>query len=306
MDTTNLSALALIPDGEQWPAIQAIRLAQDREVHKWPPHMNIFYPFIAERDFETAASVLSRELALLEPLRIRFSTMGNFGGTVFLRPECKEDPGLAKLHAACKSAFPDVPERHGAFVPHLTIGQFKGRDGAEAFIRKQGAFSIETQISGVSFLARDSMKTPFRTPFRVLFGNGGKVERGDASPYACGTPWQWTMCQCLPACTGEVVEGMGELKRTLSGTASRIVRSLSKQSGDGTVRTLEVPDTDLTAQFAESRNGWLEFLSEFRFTDPHVCRSSADVQEELRRVDPTLHMEQACAPNNIHFTMNEP
>lgn len=298
METTNLSALALVPDGQQWPAIQAFRIDHDREIHKWPPHINIFYPFLPESDFETAASTLSRELAKLGPLRIRFTRFGNFGGTVFLEPDCHDDPGLARLHAACKTAFPEIPEKHSCFQPHLTIGQFRGKGNAEAFIRKQNAISIETEISCVSLLARDSMKTPFRTPFRVLLGNNGRVDRGDASLYTCEAPWRWTMCQCLPACTGT----LGGLARTFSGPAVRLVRSLSRQ---GPARTLEMSDEDLTSRFAESRNGLVNFHTEFRFTEPGVCQAIAGIQEDLRLVDPSIYMDQACAPDNIHFTMHE-
>mmetsp|Transcript_59068 Transcript_59068/g.108584 ORF Transcript_59068/g.108584 Transcript_59068/m.108584 type:complete len:521 (-) Transcript_59068:48-1610(-) len=237
METAKLSALALIPDGEQWPEIQAFRVAHDREVHKWPPHMNIFYPFVPEADFESVASALSHQLAQLKELRVRFCSMESFGGTVFLKPECDEDLGLAKLHAACKAAVPDIPENEKKpFTPHLTIGQFKGKARAEAFMQSQAAISIETRISSVCLLARDSMQTPFRTVFRVMLGGGGQVEQGDAIPYSCNTPWQWTTCQCLPACTGVAIDGIGNLTRTLSGglartfsgTAVKLVRSLSR------------------------------------------------------------------------------
>lgn len=313
METTKLCALALIPDCEQWPAIQAIRIANDREVHKWPPHMNVFYPFVPESDFEFVASSLAKELAQLGELRIRFSSMGNFGGTVFLKPECDEDPGLAKLHAACKAAVPDIPESRRAFVPHLTVGQFKGQARAEAFIRSQAPVSIETKISCVCLLARDSMQTPFRIPFRVLLGGGGKVERGDASPYSSDVPWQSTRCECLPACSGDAVNGIGNLTRafsgtlarTLSGTAVKLVRSISRQGDAEPRRLLEMSDADLNERFANSRNGQFEFFTEFRFTDPAICQTIGQIQDELRQVDDSIITGQSCAPDNVHFTMNE-
>mmetsp|Transcript_77335 Transcript_77335/g.136871 ORF Transcript_77335/g.136871 Transcript_77335/m.136871 type:complete len:462 (+) Transcript_77335:42-1427(+) len=314
METTKLSALALIPDGEQWPEIQAFRVAHDREVHKWPPHMNIFYPFVPEADFESVASALSHQLAQLKELRVRFCSMESFGGTVFLKPECDEDLGLAKLHAACKAAVPDIPENEKKpFTPHLTIGQFKGKARAEAFMQSQAAISIETRISSVCLLARDSMQTPFRTVFRVMLGGGGQVEQGDAIPYSCNTPWQWTTCQCLPACTGVAIDGIGNLTRTISGglartfsgTAVKLVRSLSRQGEVGPKRALEMSDADLKDRFAKSHNSQLEFFTEFRFTDPAVCQAIAQMQDELRQVDASIVTTQSCAPNNIHITMSE-
>jgi len=99
-------------------------------------------------------------------------------------------------------------------------------------------------------------------------------------------------------------DGMGGLKRTLSGTAEKLMRSLSKQEG-GTSRILEMTDADLSDRFAESRNGLLDFFTEFRFTDPRVCRAISDMQKELRNVDASISIDQSCAPDNIHFTMNE-
>jgi 2'-5' RNA ligase len=199
MSGTNLSALAVLPNGAQWSIIQKMRIANDRQVHIWPPHINIFYPFVPESQFKEAATRLSRELGALGPLRMRFCGLGNFGGTVYLKPACAEDPGLAKLHAACKAAFPDILEKHASFAPHLTIGQFEGRSAAEAFMVENEGISIETEVSCLAFLARDTMKSPFRSPFQVALGGGfsreGTIIGGDAKPYTCATPWPWTF-QC--------------------------------------------------------------------------------------------------------------
>jgi 2'-5' RNA ligase len=68
---------------------------------------------------------------------------------------------------------------------------------------------------------------------------------------------------------------------------------------------LELADADLNDRFAESQNGMLDFFIEFRFTDPRVCRAIADLQEELRKVDASIAIDQSCAPDTVHFTMTE-
>lgn len=184
------SALALVPEVEDWSQIQALRLAYDKQVDKWPPHINLLYPFVPERDFTTAATELSNAVKGLGPLTLRFRRKGNFGGTAFLEVECDADPGLANLHAACRTALPVVPMPCETFVPHLTIGQFGSEDTAKAFLDSCPPLDIECGISYLSLLARDSMLHPFRTPVRVRWGGDGfaVVEEGGPQAYTCRPP----------------------------------------------------------------------------------------------------------------------
>lgn len=223
METSKLTACCLIPAGDAWPAIQELRLAHDREVHKWPPHMNLFYPFVPEDQMAEAAESLAQGMSMLRPLKVRFRKLGNFGGTVFLVPECEEDPDFQHLWEACRIAMPDVPLKHDAFKPHLTIGQFKNTTKASEFMAGCPGIDIATEISCVSLMARDTMKTPFRTPFRARLG--GDLERGDDLPYECKVPWRWTFASCMPLCSADVAEGVGQLTRTMS---NKLVRSLSR------------------------------------------------------------------------------
>merc|ERR1712217_828591 len=104
-------------------------------------------------------------------------------------------------------------------------------------IRQQSPIAIETEISHVSFLARDGMKIPFRTPLLVRLGQTGSVDAGDTTLYSAVEPWSWNICQCLPSCAAEVADSLeelsrsfsGKLTRTLSGRAVKLVRSLSSQ-----------------------------------------------------------------------------
>jgi len=49
----------------------------------------------------------------------------------------------------------------------------------------------------------------------------------------------------------------------------------------------------------------LIFFVELRFVDPSLCQAIADMQDALRSVDPTIVMDQSCAPDNLHITLNE-
>lgn len=231
MQTSNLTALALIPDSKAWPAIQSLRHAYDRQIDKWPPHMNVFYPFVPEHEFPNVLPGLAAALASSARLKLHFRRMGNFGGTVYLAPECEEDPDLRKFHAACKGAFEALPEKHDSFQPHLTIGQFKGAKGADAFIAQHGQVDLEADVSHVYLLARDDMKSPFRTAFRVQLG-GGVWEAGSTQLYVADVPWSWAFA-CLPQCSRVAAGGLLELKRSVSdGLARSLSRSTSKRNDD--------------------------------------------------------------------------
>jgi len=179
-----MSALALVPDAAAWPAIQALRCAHDKQVRIWPPHINLLYPFVSEAELELAAQRLAKVTKQLGPLKLMFQRKGRFGSTAFLVPECVQDPGLARLHNVCVSAFPDFELPRRAFVPHLTIGQFKNEADCQAFLECIPPMAIEAEVGCLSLLVRASMQQPFRTAWRVVLGvNIAAVEQGSSQPY---------------------------------------------------------------------------------------------------------------------------
>jgi len=189
MDTSKAvktSALAIVPDEDAWPAIQALRLAHDRQVRVWPPHINILYPFVSELEFGNASKRLAGAISSLKPFRLRFCRKGHFGSTAFLVPECDTDPGLASLHEACVAAFPELSDPGHAFAPHLTIGQFANETECKAFLNGCPPVELEVEINFLCLLARDTMQHPFRTVSRVRLGVGVEdaVELGSSQPYA--------------------------------------------------------------------------------------------------------------------------
>ncbi|KAK3955438.1 2'-5' RNA ligase superfamily-domain-containing protein [Pseudoneurospora amorphoporcata] len=51
------TALAIIPPPHLWPPINSLRALYDKAYHKWPPHINLIYPFVEPGDLEDAASL---------------------------------------------------------------------------------------------------------------------------------------------------------------------------------------------------------------------------------------------------------
>ena len=54
------STVALVPPEEAWLAIQQARESlRDKGLYRWPPHINLLYPFVPEEHFAQAADALA-------------------------------------------------------------------------------------------------------------------------------------------------------------------------------------------------------------------------------------------------------
>ena len=129
------SALCYIPPLEQQEGIQHLRVAHDKQIHRWPPHVNLLYPFLPEEEFEAAAAHLAAMLQGVPPFGVTFERMRQFKHgkkrfTAWLDPTACEEGQWQALQARCLEAFPHCTDQtaRGAFVPHLTIGQFGDED----------------------------------------------------------------------------------------------------------------------------------------------------------------------------------
>ena len=140
---------------------------------RWPPHINVLYPFVPASEFEAAAEALHAALAGFEPAVIDdcvFARVGHFehgkrSCTAWLAPQQQQDaaeaeadgakplaeataalarppphPALLRLQAACQAAVPhcnDLTANFGGrFTPHLSLGQFANPEEVAAFRTK--------------------------------------------------------------------------------------------------------------------------------------------------------------------------
>ena len=73
--------MALVPPEEQWPPIQQTRTSlQDKGIYRWPPHINLLYPFVPFDAFDEAASLLGAALEQVEPFDVTLDSLDVFGG----------------------------------------------------------------------------------------------------------------------------------------------------------------------------------------------------------------------------------
>ncbi|OAQ94506.1 poly(A) polymerase pla1 [Purpureocillium lilacinum] len=115
------TALCLVPPSHLWPRLDRIRSLYDPAHAKWPPHVNLLYPFVPPELLPDVARLLSE--AHLERVSINLSVADAFvhrkHNSVILRPA--EPDAVSCLRSQACSAL-GWPPSH-VYRPHMTVGQ---------------------------------------------------------------------------------------------------------------------------------------------------------------------------------------
>ena len=191
----------------------------DKGYCRWPPHINLLYPFLEDRgaQFEAAAAAAS---AALQPFAAFDVTLRHFrsfdhgrSSTLWLEPEAE---ALGAVQAALLAAFPACtdfsadPRRNiTRFVPHLSLGQCRpsgttaegaaGGEGssAEAAAAQLGAAwqPLRFAAGGVALMSREGYDDPFTLRYWVPFGG--------APPVLLNRPYHATVGEGPPPSEGD-------------------------------------------------------------------------------------------------------
>ncbi|KAK1998975.1 endonuclease/Exonuclease/phosphatase [Colletotrichum falcatum] len=132
---THDTALCLIPPKGQWLSVDRLRFDNDKAYAKWPPHVNLVYPFIKSTDptalrlaCDTIVDCLINRTPLGEAatLPIRLDSPGYFqhknSSTLFL---CDKDVGRASQVASLRADILAAigRSRSGLYNMHMTVAQ---------------------------------------------------------------------------------------------------------------------------------------------------------------------------------------
>ncbi|USP80199.1 hypothetical protein yc1106_07473 [Curvularia clavata] len=154
------SALVLLPPPGIVEPIEAVRRVYDRQFFRWPPHINLLYPFLLspsesgrlQSDIRMRIEKVTQNIQPFH-MALRADPPGVFhhsktSKTVWLGPTTRS---VRELQAALQYEFfrgvPDCNRR--PFRPHISIGQAKSHDAADHL-------SAEITKSISEFVARNT------------------------------------------------------------------------------------------------------------------------------------------------------
>ena len=158
MSDVSTALTLLVPTNEHIAKINEIRSVDDRAYHRWPPHINILFPFDTVENFPDIAKTLSEKLSGFGAIELDCNSLGYFAQgkniTVHLKPS--DTARLCELFKQVTEALPTIA--HNDFVPHLTIGQFKKSDREEVMneLAKWLGTGIKFTVTKLSLLSRSA------------------------------------------------------------------------------------------------------------------------------------------------------
>ena len=135
--SSHQTALCLVPPAHLCAAIDQLRAHHDKAFGKWPPHINLLYPFVAVEDLPKAVELIGAKLTEFnlqsggDVPRLLLDEPGSFthrhNRTVFITDSNAqaENSHLQQLRHAIMEPF---RSSGSAFYPHLTLGQTQGLD----------------------------------------------------------------------------------------------------------------------------------------------------------------------------------
>ncbi|MCC9307173.1 RNA repair domain-containing protein [Kitasatospora sp. RB6PN24] len=171
---TARTAVAWLPPDEVWPAIQEVRRRYDRQVHRWPPHVNLLFGFVPESAFDRAAPLVAAAAAEVAPFTARLAGVNSFkhhgDATVWLDPAADGEEPWAALRDELLRRFPRCRGRAPGFTPHLSLGRSNDPQTVVAFAERH-LDTMWADVGAVVLLSRRGAG-PMRPRAVVALGTG--------------------------------------------------------------------------------------------------------------------------------------
>ena len=193
------SALALLPSPNITVPIEAVRRAHDKNFARWPPHINLLYPFlaspteVAEHGAEPQPHPkqdiherIEKAVSNIQPFHVSLSveSPGTFhhgpkSKTVWLGPTTQS---IQTLQGALQAEFAECNADQRPFKPHLSVGQARNEHGvgvvAEDLRKSMSDYlaghdectTLEWYIDKVFVLERKGYKDRFKVVGAIKLG----------------------------------------------------------------------------------------------------------------------------------------
>ncbi|EMD94773.1 hypothetical protein COCC4DRAFT_203586 [Bipolaris maydis ATCC 48331] len=192
------SALVLLPPSHITAPIEAVRRVYDKQFLRWPPHINLLYPFLIspsesgklKDDIRIRIGQVARTIPPFH-MSLDSNQPGVFhhtlkNKTVWLGPTTYSN--IRKLQAALHSEFSvnEVDRDRRPFMPHLSVGKTKSQGGVDTIsveiaksisrfrthnVEKDNkSTALEWYVDRVHVLERKDEKDPFKIIGTISLG----------------------------------------------------------------------------------------------------------------------------------------
>ncbi|KAF2966399.1 hypothetical protein GQX73_g7189 [Xylaria multiplex] len=125
------TALCIIPPKRLWPLFDRLRSLYDKSYEKWPPHINLVYPYVRVENLSKASKLVASVVPRmsLDPVKIRLDAADVFShrhdNTIFIHDNDEERTlRLQDLRKTVLAALGHVSETI-RYRMHMTIGQME-------------------------------------------------------------------------------------------------------------------------------------------------------------------------------------
>lgn len=177
--TSTQTALAFVLPVHLQSEVNSLRRTHDKSYQKWPPHVNIIYPFVDPEQLDHATTKLSDVLNEKATIVGDVNSVDHFrhrkNATIFLKPDKDFEDGLLKLRddlVAALGCSSSEGTHDGTYRPHLTIGQagLAGDSVQKLSDLAGGINALHIKVGSLAVLKRDvtgKMKVVRELPFRM-------------------------------------------------------------------------------------------------------------------------------------------
>ncbi|ETS83175.1 hypothetical protein PFICI_05051 [Pestalotiopsis fici W106-1] len=160
------TALCIIPPRSHWSSIDSLRTLYDKAYEKWPPHVNIVYPFVKAEYLHEAANTISKSLEAKfdnefgTPLSISLRAAGVFphrhNNTIFIHDN--DADRAAGLKQSRKAVLESLGQHDNDYNMHMTIGQSTDLDSdAHKFLVQKASLipAVAWDVQELCILVRE-------------------------------------------------------------------------------------------------------------------------------------------------------
>lgn len=162
------TALCLIPPQHLWEPVDRLRSLHDKAYDRWPPHVNLLYPFVEPNHLRDAVAAIVQHLAQSgtfdrTPRHVALQDVDVFNhkhdNTLFLRPESSGDSEDAVTHVARQLREALGRPVDEQFTPHLTVAQtYDSQSASHSYLleKVRALVGLSWDATEIAVLVRDS------------------------------------------------------------------------------------------------------------------------------------------------------